>query len=381
MELVFFSNYLNHHQVLLADELYDQSNYEYVFVATTDIPEFRRKLGYADYSDRPYLLKAYEGDEKWEKAMQLSREADVALFGGGLAIEFQKERLKENNKLSFEVSERWLKRGLLNLLSPRLLKNMWYYHTQWKNRPLYKLCSSAFTAGDQYKLHSFKGRCYKWGYFTRVPDINVDSICTQSQETVRLMWCARFIDWKHPELAIEVAARLKAKGVLFVLDMYGNGERLDLIKTLANKLGVDDYVNFCGSTTNDGILEAMQKHDIFLFTSDRQEGWGAVLNEAMCSGCAVVASNAIGSAPYLIKDGENGMVFLSEELDSLLEKVVFLIEHPDKRMQIAKNAYLTMRDLWSPKTAARNLLQLIDDLQHGRDTSIEEGPCSKALPL
>ena len=378
--IVFFSNYLNHHQVLLADELYDQSNHQYVFVATTDIPDFRRKLGYVDYNDRPYLLKAYEGDAKWEKAMQLSREADVALFGGGLAIEFQKERLKKN-KLSFEVSERWLKRGVLNLLSPRLLKNMWYYHTKWINRPLYKLCSSAFTAGDQYKLHSFNGRCYKWGYFTRVPDINVDSICSQPQETVRLMWCARFIGWKHPELAIGLAARLKEKGVLFVLDMYGNGETLDVNKTLANKLGVDDYVNFCGSTTNDEILEAMQKHDIFLFTSDRQEGWGAVLNESMSSGCAVVASNAIGSVPFLIKDGENGMVFQSEDLDSLLEKVVFLIEHPDKRMQIAKNAYLTIRDLWSPKTAARNLLQLIDDLQHGRDTSIEEGPCSKALPL
>ena len=27
----------------------------------------------------------------------------------------------------------------------------------------------------------------------------------------------------------------------------------------------------------------------------------AVLNEAMCSGCAVVTSHAVGSAPYLVK--------------------------------------------------------------------------------
>ena len=31
-----------------------------------------------------------------------------------------------------------------------------------------------------------------------------------------------------------------------------------------------------------------------------------------------------------------------------------------------------------PRRAVQNLLQLIDDLQNGRDTSIKEGPCSKA---
>ena len=34
----------------------------------------------------------------------------------------------------------------------------------------------------------------------------------------------------------------------------------------------------------------MEKADIFLFTSDRREGWGAVANEAMNSACALVVS-------------------------------------------------------------------------------------------
>lgn len=36
-----------------------------------------------------------------------------------------------------------------------------------------------------------------------------------------------------------------------------------------------------------------------------------------------------------------------------------------------------MRGIWPPMNAARNLLQLIDDLSHERDTSIY----SKALPI
>ena len=33
----------------------------------------------------------------------------------------------------------------------------------------------------------------------------------------------------------------------------------------------------------------MEQADIYLFTSDRNEGWGAVANEAMNSACAMVA--------------------------------------------------------------------------------------------
>lgn len=45
----------------------------------------------------------------------------------------------------------------------------------------------------------------------------------------------------------------------------------------------------------------MRESHIFIFTSDRGEGWGVVLSEAMANGCTVVASNKIGAAPFLVK--------------------------------------------------------------------------------
>ena len=61
----------------------------------------------------------------------------------------------------------------------------------------------------------------------------------------------------------------------------------------------------------------MEKTGIFLFTSDRQEGWGAVLNEAMNSGCAVVASHLIGAVPFLKKKKKNGLVYSSGDRKTL----------------------------------------------------------------
>ena len=45
----------------------------------------------------------------------------------------------------------------------------------------------------------------------------------------------------------------------------------------------------------------MEESEIYLVTSDRKEGWGAVVNEAMNSGCAVVADHMIGAAPWMIR--------------------------------------------------------------------------------
>lgn len=81
-------------------------------------------------------------------------------------------------------------------------------------------------------------------------------------------------------------------------------------------MNVGDCVSLIGNMPNDEILALMQKSHIFIFTSDRNEGWGAVLNEAMSNGCAVVASNMIGAAPYLIKQGENGYIFKSGDVRS-----------------------------------------------------------------
>lgn len=379
MRIVFFSNFLNHHQALIADELYNMTDGKYVFVATERIPDSFLKNGYPQFN-REYLLKAYENIKGWDKATELARNADVAIFGAS-SFPFQKERVKEG-KLSFEVSERWFKKGWINIFSPRLLKNMWYYHTLFRKKPLYKLCSSAYAAGDQYRLHSFKDKCYKWGYFTKVDEWDIEEhLRQQKDDVVRIMWCARFIDWKHPELPIQLAQALKANGYRFSINMYGSGKELESTKRLCTQLGVEDVVNFVGNKPNAEILQDMRLHDIFIFTSDKNEGWGAVLNEAMSNGCTVVASDAIGSVPFLVKDGVNGYTFKSKNLESLYDKVIKFIESPNLRKTMAIQAYHDMINIWSPKVAAKNLLQLIDDLQHGRDTSILEGPCSKALPL
>ena len=122
----------------------------------------------------------------------------------------------------------------------------------------------------------------------------------------------------------------------------------------------------------------MRQHHIFLFTSDRNEGWGAVLNEAMSNGCAVIASDAIGSVPFLIRDGYNGLKFKNKNLEDLFTKTMSLIENPLKREELAKHAYTTMYELWSPQNAASSFVKLAKGVISNKIVPFENGPCSIA---
>lgn len=381
MTITFFWNYLNHHQVLVADEMYKLLGDDFHFVST--LPRDEKELkGGKDYSDRPYCILAAHSDEAHEQALMLAKNSDVCVFGA-CSQEYAIERAKQKHcGLSFECGERWLKRGWLNVLSP-VLRNWWKnYRKYYRHKPFYKLCASAFVAKDDGKLGCYKGRHYKWGYFSQVPESighsNDDIAELSSEKKVRLMWCARFIDWKRPELAILLAERLKRDGCEFILDMYGEGSLRASMENKVNDLGLTDVVKFHGSVPNDEIRRAMSNADIFLFTSDKQEGWGVVANEAMACGCCLVGSDEIGAIPYLVQDGVDGLLFKSKNIDSLYQKVKLLVDDYKMRERLSFKGRTSMQNLWNARHAAESFLQLVDDLQNGRDVSINEGPCSKA---
>lgn len=370
------------------DEFYSLLGKDFRFVAT--LPRNANALkGGMDYSVRPYCILAGENSSDKTYALQLAREAETCVFGA-YSQEYAIERAKYNkNGLSFEMGERWLKNGWLTIGSPVFREWKRNYRQYFRKANFYKLCCSSFTTEDDIRLNAYKGRHYKWGYFTSVENNVVEEAREEgaANEKIRFLWCARYLVWKHPESAVKLAARLKKDGYDFVMDMYGDEDLLaprtatyskKALEKLIEKLGVGDVVSLKGSRPNNEILDAMRGSDIFLFTSDHLEGWGAVANESMTNGCVLVASDAIGSTNYLVKHKETGMVFRSCNLESLHEQVKYLLDHPKERKRISTTGQKWMTDVWSPAKAASNLLQLIDDLKAGNGTSILEGPCSKA---
>ncbi len=374
--VVCVSSYFNHHQKPFSDEMYEVLGDNYKFIETSTMKEERKQLGYG--IELPSYVIPFEDFEKREAdIIDLITNADIVIIGS--APEKLLSKRKKTKKIIIRYSERPLKKGLeITKYLPRLIR--WHKRNP-KSSPIYMLCSSAYTASDYARFGLFKDKCFKWGYFPECKcHKSIDELISKKKPN-SIMWCGRFIDWKHPEYAVELAQKLKADGYDFELNMIGTGKMYEEIAQKVKELDLEENVHLLGSMKPEEVRTHMEQSEIYIFTSSGQEGWGAVLNESMNSACAVVANNAIGAAPYLIKNGENGYLFYNDKnSNELYEKVKLLLDSKEKRVEFSKKAYETIVTEWNAENATERLLNLFEKLLNKEDCLklYKDGPCSKA---
>lgn len=369
MRLVFVSNFLNHHQTCLCEQLIQRCT-RFTFVATKNVDG----IGFQKTVDKPYVAHYYNEDEKQRIEREIL-DADAVIYGEcpNALIDL---RMREN-KLSFLFSERFFKKGTWRRFIPKTRKAVTERIVQYKDKKMYVLCASAYLSYDLSLLGFPMEKCLQWGYFPETKSYAVDELLSQKTPN-SLLWCGRLLHWKHPEKAIALAKRLKKDGYAFTLTMLGGGEEEPDIRRQIQKSNVEDCVTFLGAKTPDEVRLYMESAQIFLATSDKREGWGAVIGEAMNSACAVVATKQMGSAPFLLQDGQNGCVFSVHDETALYQKVKALLDNPNETVRLAKNAYQTVTEEWNASVASEKLVELIKRLCSGESFVWENGVCSMA---
>lgn len=375
MKIIFVSNYFNHHQKPFCEEMYRRLGTDFSFISTGVMRDERKKLGYEQNDIPAYVFSAIEDELKRKAAVDMINMADIVIAGAA-PEELLCERIR-SGKLVLRYSERPFKRK--TSVFRRMYHSIRFHRRDMGNKRVYMLCASAYTAKDFASVGMYKKRTYKWGYFPEIKEYDTQTLLDNKKRNT-LMWCGRFLDWKHPDDAVRLAQRLKADGYDFQLNFVGTGTMEAELHNLVESLDLTDCVSFLGSMSPEQVRTHMERAGIYLFTSDRQEGWGAVLNESMNSGCAVVASHAIGSVPFLIKDGENGYIYPSGNVDILFDKVKYLLDHPEEQKNVGLKAYDTVISQWNAEVAADRLLHLTEKLLSGdkHPQLFEEGPCSFA---
>ena len=375
MRITFISNYFSHHQRPLSDALVELTQGEFRFIATQRAPQERSSLGWEVRELPSYISESLDGhltadDRKWMHT------SDVLLFGS--APERLLQSYLETDGLAYRYSERPLKTG--DALLKRVPRWVRWHMRNPEDKRLYLLSAGAYAASDYAKYGLFRGRAFKWGYFPPFEaHADVDGLIASKQPS-SILWCGRFIQWKHPDLAIRIAADLKAAGYDFKLDLVGEGPLENELRKALVSQSLQSSVRVLPPCPNADMRQLMNETQVFLFTSDCQEGWGAVLNEAMNGACAVVASSKAGATPYLVQDGVNG--FTCEELsaESYATRVAQLLNSAVTQSNIATSAYRTIKDTWNARFAAQRLLTLSEAILAGDESPdlYADGPCSKA---
>jgi glycosyltransferase involved in cell wall biosynthesis len=373
----FISNYLTPHQLPFCLAMKKETSDNFVFIETEALPEERKRLGYPSLGEKyAFVLNASKSEENKQRALTLAVECDVVIIGSAPDI-YIKKRLQEN-KLTFRFSERIFKKRYFDPLRwvKYTLKNFKY-----RNKNLFFLLSSAYAPHDYKRCGIKEEKMFKWGYF---PDVGQEIPSEISKEPNKCVWVGRFLNWKHPDLAVNTVIHLRDEGYNVSLDLVGSGEMGAELEAIVKENNAEEYIRFVGNQPYEKVREYMSKAEVFLFTSDYNEGWGAVLNEAMDSRGVVVASHAAGSVPFLIRDGKNGFIYHSCNQDQLFEKLRNILDKKVETEKIADLARETVIAEWNAENATKKMIAFCEAFFAGdyKTGICEEGVLSlaKAIP-
>lgn len=369
--IVFVSNVLTPHQIPFCSEMCKLCDKFYFIQYNKTGMEWTEKNTVISKKDYNYLL-FWDGDREF--CEKIVNEADAVIIGSA-DFNIVKSRLKAG-KLTFIYLERFYKNGITPKNIVKVLGGTFLHHSLIQKYNPYLLCAGAYCAGDAKIFGNYKNRMLKWGYFTKTSELSADY--SSQKEKGSILWVGRLIDWKHPELIIKAAKELKRRGIACSIKIIGTGNMETELKEQITESDLADTVTMYGEMPADKVKEEMKKASIFVTTSDYGEGWGAVLNEAMDSECAVVASHAAGSTPFLVKNGENGIIYESGNAGELTEGIVKLLSDGDFARTLAKNGAEYVRTVWSPKEAAERFVLKLKNMD--KDL-YKDGPMSIAEPI
>lgn len=125
--------------------------------------------------------------------------------------------------------------------------------------------------------------------------------------------------------------------------IVGDGPERETLQSLAQQLGISEYVEFLGQRSD--ISEILANTDLFIHPS-RIESISTVMLEAIRQGVPVVASDIPGHQE-LITDRENGWLYPLHEPDKLVDFVIEALECPELRIKFAKAAFSRLDDFSS----------------------------------
>jgi len=142
----------------------------------------------------------------------------------------------------------------------------------------------------------------------------------------------------------------------FKVVFTGGGEKayVEKVRDFARKENLN--VEFTGKVPFEKILNLYSKASVVTLVSF-QETTPMVIAEAMATGTPILASN-VGGVPYMIKNGENGLMVDPNDPRDIAEKLLMLIEDENLRKRLGENAKKEAERRWRCEIIAKKLLDL-----------------------
>jgi glycosyltransferase involved in cell wall biosynthesis len=144
------------------------------------------------------------------------------------------------------------------------------------------------------------------------------------------------------------------------LVMVGHAEEpyRNALTQLARDNGVEEHIHIVPFQKN--VYSIMEQADAILLCS-RMEAFSRVTLESMLVGKPFIGTNT-GGTPEMIQDGETGLLYEPGNIPQLVEKIEWLMDHPDWAREIAQKATGFARSTFTKEKYAGEFHKLINSV-------------------
>jgi L-malate glycosyltransferase len=194
-------------------------------------------------------------------------------------------------------------------------------------------------------------------FYSQTPILNNKTITIGIVKSLEEIYGINFL--------IDAFARLiNEKSFDIRLLIVGDGTQNENLRQQCSNLGISSKVEFTGKVENTKVPYYINQMDIACLPS-LSESFGVFAVEASACGRPIVATE-VGGLKEVVIDNFNGVLVKPSNVEDLVEKIKFLIQHQDKMKEYSLNGKALVDRQYSLKQSVNLMKQIYDDIIDGR---------------
>jgi glycosyltransferase involved in cell wall biosynthesis len=213
---------------------------------------------------------------------------------------------------------------------------------------------------DYYMEIGFKNSVfYNFGYFSEVSYVN--RVSNQESNNIRFLFVGQLIPRKGIEKLVDIIKYLNNNfpEKNWTFEIIGEGKLSNYLLNEIAKLD-NNKIKYLGLINNSEELNTRYFNSDILIVPSIFDGWGAVVSEGISAGLAIIASDNVFSANWLVDHGVNGFKFDYENFDEI--RLIFddIFSYKYDVNELKFNSKVIGAE-WNASNAAKLFLSLIQN--------------------